>query len=291
MDCNFTSNPILPGAGVPRSAAGVQACPQGRYDGTFSNPRGRNGPEKRKRHEAEKPKKKILKCKHPLLISTFNVRTLRARTVEGETTLKIDEICHLMKQNRIEICGIQETRLKHENDRREMVNSYPTAFGYTMYTLSAWENEQNAATGGLGLIIGKTAHELLIGVDRVSDRILKAKFRGNPAMTVIVSYTPTEFANDTTKDDYFGKLRATLDSVPQHDFLAVLTDVNARFGPDDALYTYNKITNSNGTQHLEILEEYKLLPSNTLFRKREGKLWTWWSSFRVCLKKIVASRI
>ena len=26
---------------------------------------------------------------------------------------------------------------------------------------------------------------------------------------------------------------------------------------------------------MEILEEYKLLSSNTLFRKREGKLWTW----------------
>ena len=95
------------------------------------------GPDKRKRYEAEKPRKKILKCKHPLLLSTFYVRTLRARTVEGETTLKIDEICHLMKQNRIEICGIQETRLKHENGRKEMVNSYPSVFGYTMYTLSA----------------------------------------------------------------------------------------------------------------------------------------------------------
>ena len=58
-----------------------------------------------------------------------------------------------------------------------------------------------------------------MGVERVSDRILMAKFRGNPAMTVIVAYAPTEAADDTTKDEYFGKLRATLDSVPCHNSL------------------------------------------------------------------------
>ena len=138
MDCTITPNPILPGAGVPRSAARVQACPQGLYDGAFPNPRGRNGPDERKRCEAANPRRKILKCKHPLIISTYNARTLRARVADssrGETVHKNYEICHLMKQNRIEICGIQETRLKHENDRREMVNSYPTAFGYTVISM------------------------------------------------------------------------------------------------------------------------------------------------------------
>ena len=64
-------------------------------------------------------------------------------------------MCHQLKQNRVEICGIQETRLKHEKNRKEMVNSYPLAFGYTMYTVSACENERNASTGGLGLILEK----------------------------------------------------------------------------------------------------------------------------------------
>ena len=94
-------------------------------------------------------------------------------------------------------------------------------------------------------------------------------------MTVIVAYAPTECAEDTAKDKYFGKLRSTLDSVPLHDFLAVLTDAIARFGPEDALFTYNKVTNSNGKRHLEVCEEYKLLPANTLFKKKAGKLWTW----------------
>ena len=40
-----------------------------------------------------------------------------------------------------------------------MVNSYPAAFGYTLYTVSAWENDQQAATGGVGLVLGKTSHD------------------------------------------------------------------------------------------------------------------------------------
>ena len=278
MDRTKTLNPILPGAGVPRSAAGVQACPHGQYDGTLSNPTGRSGPEKRKRYEAAKASRKILRCKRPIRLSTFNVRTLKVSEAEsnkGEKVMKNDELYHHLEQNGIEICGIQETRLKHEKERRNMLNSYPSASGYTLYTVSAWENDRKAATGGIGLILGKTSHELLKGVERVSDRILIAKFRGNPAMTVIVAYAPTESADDTTKDEYFGKLRTALDSVPLHDFLAVLTDANARFGPDDAQNTYNEVTNSNGRLHLEIMEEYKLEPANTLFEKRRGKLWTW----------------
>ena len=142
MDRTNTPNPILPGAGVPRSAAGVQACPHGQYDGTLSNPRGRSGPEKRKRYEAAKSSKKILRCKRPLLLSTFNVRTLKVSEVEsnkGEKVMKNDELYHQLEQNGIEICGIQETRLKHEKERRNMVNSYPSASGYTIHSVSLGE--------------------------------------------------------------------------------------------------------------------------------------------------------
>ena len=74
---------------------------------------------------------------------------------KGEAALKNDEMCYLLKQIGIEICGVQETRMKHKPDRTEMVNSYPSAFGYTLYTASAWENESKAATGGIGLFLGR----------------------------------------------------------------------------------------------------------------------------------------
>ncbi|XP_035664112.1 uncharacterized protein LOC118407702 [Branchiostoma floridae] len=143
------------------------------------------------------------------------------------------------------------------------------------YEDTAWENESKAATGGVGIILGRTAQDLLISVERISDRIIKVQLRGNPAVTVIVAYAPTEAADDCSKDTYYSQLRQTVEGVAPHDFLAVLTDSNARLGPEDAQFTYNSSTNNNGQRLLEILEDYQLLATNTLFEKRKGKLWTW----------------
>ena len=185
-----------------------------------------------------------------------------------------------MQQHRVEICGIQETRWKHKKERKDEVNSYSEPFGYTLYTVSAWENNANAATGGIGILLGRTAQELLISVERLSDRILKAQFRGNPAMTVIVAYAPTEAAEEEDKVAYYNQLRTAIEGVAPHDFLAVLTDANAQIGPDDALFTYNNKTNENGQRLLELLEDYQMLAANTQLRKRRGKLWTWRSPKR-----------
>ena len=283
MDRATTLNPILPEAGVLRSAANADVCPSGQYDGTSINSNEGDGPEKHMRQSAASGSRKILRCgkKHSLLLSTFNVRTLRATGIDSnENTvevLKTDELCRKLSQIGAEITGIQETRQKHERSRREMVNCYPCSYGYTMYTISAWENESKAATGGLGLILGKASQELLIGVERLSDRLIKAQFRGNPAMTIIVAYSPTESADEKEKDAYFSQLRAAIDNVPLHDFLAVLTDANARLGLDKVLHSYNPTTNDNGQRHIDVMEEYQLLAANTLFKKRKGKLWTWQS--------------
>ena len=227
---------------------------------------------------APKPKGKILRCKKPLLLSTFNVRTLRARSTNSNAeVLKTDELCYKLNQIGGEITGIQETKIKHDKDRKKMVNSYPATFGYTLYTVSAWENDQQAATGGVGLVLGKVSHELLIGVERISDRIMRADFRGNPAMTILVAYAPTEAAEESVKDAYFSQLRTTLEAVPPHNFLAILTDANARLGKNDAPFTYSETTNDNGRRHLDVMEEHHLVAANTLFQKRPGKIWTWTS--------------
>ena len=58
-------------------------------------------------------------------------------------------------------------------------------------------------------------------------------------------------------------------------FLVVLGNFKARPGPDDALFTHNSVSNDSGKLMLEIMEDYDMLATNTLFRKKKGKLWTW----------------
>ena len=132
-----------------------------------------------------------------------------------------------------------------------------------------------AATGGVGLVISNKTRRALIGIHRISNRILKANFEGNPTLTVIVAYAPCEHAESADKDDFYDKLREAIETVPQHNFLTILGDFNARLGPADVRFTCSKQTNDNGKMLLDIMEEYQLLACNTLFQKRAGKLWTW----------------
>ena len=53
-------------------------------------------------------------------------------------------------------------------------------------------------------------------------------------------------------------------------FLVVLGNFKAWLGPDDALFTHNSVSNDSGKLMLEIMEDYDMLATNTLFRKKKG---------------------
>ena len=46
-------------------------------------------------------------------------------------------------------------------------------------------------------------------------------------MTIIVAYAPTETASDSAKEDFYIQLSNAVQSVPPHDILVVLGDLNA----------------------------------------------------------------
>jgi len=62
--------------------------------------------------------------------------------------------------------------------------------------------------------------------------------------------------------------------VPLHNFLVISGDLNAKLGPDDGKFTYNKETNRNGELLIDFMKEFNLFSSNTSFMKPKGQLWT-----------------
>ncbi|KAK1901071.1 Craniofacial development protein 2 [Dissostichus eleginoides] len=133
----------------------------------------------------------------------------------------------------------------------------------TFITASAWRNEAQAATGGVGLMLGPLARKALRRVYHHTDRILIAEFSGNLVTTVIVVYSPTNVAPSEEVEKFYEDLATAVRDVPVHNFLAILGDFNARLGPEDAPYPYHGPshgTRATGSEHL--------------FRKRTGKRWT-----------------
>ena len=147
--------------------------------------------------------------------------------------------------------------------------------GWVMITSSAEKATNNSTIRGVGLLLSPKAHKALNSVETINPRILIATFNGNPAVTVISCYSPTNVSNVDDREEFYAELSELTKAVPKHNVLLIGGDMNGKIGASDAKGSvYNKNTNENGQLLLNYMLECNLKPLNTSFKKREGKLWT-----------------
>ena len=118
------------------------------------------------------------------------------------------------------------------------------------------------------------AKKSLSSITRESSRILKATFSGNPECTIIITYSPSNVADEEVVKEFYNELDVVTKYIPSHNFLGVIGDFSARLGKDIAAFTYHESTNRNGELLHNFALENNLLVTNTRFRKKEPKLWT-----------------
>ena len=144
-----------------------------------------------------------------------------------------------------------------------------------MITSSAEKATNNSTIRGVGLLLSPKAHKALNSVETINPRTLIATFNGNPAVTVISCYSPTNVSNVDDREEFYAELSELTKAVPKHNVLLIGGDMNGKIGASDAKGSvYNKHTNENGQLLLNYMLECNLKPLNTSFKKREGKLWT-----------------
>ena len=196
-------------------------------------------------------------------IATFNVRTLK-------DNWRLSELVNNMQQHDISLIGIQEHRRVHEEEIK-----FDNFDKHHLITSSAWRNKSQAATGGVGLVLNRDAESNLSEVTSISKRILKADFSGNPAMTVIVAYAPTnekKNLEETTK--FYLDLRRAIDTTPPHNLMIILGDLNAKLSSRHMKHSVHARTNDNGALLAEMIDEKLLFLANDKFNKKHGKRWT-----------------
>ena len=145
------------------------------HDGVPLNPEGRGILDRKRARD------KLLNCKKYSNIATLNTRTIRVKS-------KQEELAHKCREHSISIIGIVDHKIVHEED--EIM--YKEVEDRLLITSSAWRLDNNAASGGLGLMISKATADNLSEVRKWNERIIIANFSGNPALTVIVNYSPVE---------------------------------------------------------------------------------------------------
>ena len=145
-------------------------------EATSLNPLGRDVVDRNRK----KGKFKYLHFKKDYIVSVLNVRTLRIKS-------KQEELMQLFSKNRIDILGIVD----HKTIQDDPIE-YHEKQNVTFITTSATTNTNNAAIGGLGLLINRASSAALAEIKPDNSRILAAHFNGNPTATIFTHYAPVE---------------------------------------------------------------------------------------------------
>ena len=229
----------------------------------------KQNPQKHLKNKNTKNSQSILSCTSHTFVGTFNVRTARE-------SYKRIELAKTFLESGMNIMGLQEHRIVHD----EPIKIEKFAKGVCLITSSAWRNSMGASTGGVGFLVTKKAYDAITFTKLYGKRVITISFDGNPRLTVITAYSPTEAAPDDEAEDFHNTLRQAISDVPAHHMLLVVGDMNARLGRSDVRdpgwYLHDR-TNRNGELLRDTIMECSLDATNHRFRKKPGKLWTFLS--------------
>ena len=129
-----------------------------------------------------------------------------------------------MEDHNISMIAIQEHRRVHEEKIK-----YEEKNNHVLVTSSAVRNKAQAAIGGVDLLLNKKAASALCEVTSISGRIMQATFAGNPELTLISVYAPTNCKdNEEAAEEFYSQLRDAIGQTPKHNLLLVLGDFNAK---------------------------------------------------------------
>ena len=90
----------------------------------------------------------------------------------------------------MEILGIQEHRIVYQ----EPIRIEKFKKGVRLVTVSAWRNGAGASTGGVGFLLTSRAYDAISLIKPYGSRVLMISFNGDPRLTTIIAYSPTEAA-------------------------------------------------------------------------------------------------
>ncbi|VDP26760.1 unnamed protein product [Schistosoma mattheei] len=107
-----------------------------------------------------------------------------------------------------------------------------------MLLYSDHEEENVPYTQGVALMLCKVARNVLVRWEFHGSRIIKASFKTKKegTMNIIQCYAPTNDSNDDIKDQFYERLRSTIEKCPRNDLTILMGDLNAKVGIDNTGY-------------------------------------------------------
>ena len=208
--------------------------------------------------------------KHPtkFRVATWNVGTLKGRG---------GEVVETLTRRGVDLCAVQEHRwagstLASQSRQIQGKNS----------TYKFFWCGNSSGLGGAGVLIAEKWVDKVVGVERISDRIILIRVRlGKATFTFISVYAPQCGLPEAVKDSFYDQLQSLVAKIPASETLIPLGDWNGHVGSGSC--GFEEVhwgrgfgeRNAEGERVLEFAFANDLVVGNTCFKKKESHLITY----------------
>ena len=137
---------------------------------------------------------------------------------------KEEELLNLMKERRLDILGMSETRLKNKESGLDLGDNY---------TLIYSGIEQGTAKYGVAILVGPRLSRSIKAVKLVNERIMKISLqlkRGR--MHIFQVYAPQQGLTNQIKEQFYEELESEIELLPDNENIIIMGDLNGRVGLD-----------------------------------------------------------
>ncbi|XP_012943709.1 uncharacterized protein LOC101861615 [Aplysia californica] len=187
-------------------------------------------------------------------------------------TGKLAQVTAEMRRYGLHILGIRESHWTGSGRLR-------TATGETLIYSG---REDNQHRGGVAIILKKGLEKCLMEWKPINSRMMTLRLRGKHTNTSIIQcYAPTNDSEDESKDYFYEQQQRELTSIPRHDLIVVMGDLNAKVGEDNTNYERTMgqhgtgTRNENGERLVDFCALNNLVIGGTLFPHRTIHKLTW----------------
>ncbi|XP_052753680.1 craniofacial development protein 2-like [Galleria mellonella] len=205
-------------------------------------------------------KKRAKECQ----IATMNVC--------GSMDSKIDEVCEMMSERRIDVLGVSETKKKGCS-----ITTYDRYTGY-------WSgvNDSERSSQGVGVILSERMNASVKEFEFVSPRLLWIRLKvGLTRIFLLCAYAPDMSKPPKVREDFWDSVREIMTKCKENERIILIGDFNGWVGIRRDGYERNlgmfgdKRVNENGESLLEVCLERNLVVTNTLFSHKLIHMYTW----------------
>jgi len=195
-----------------------------------------------------------------LRVGTLNVGTMTGKGME---------VVGLMERRKVGVLCVQEVRWKG-NEARAMGD------GYKMFYAG-----EASGRNGVGVVVESSLVESVVGVERVSSRLMMVKLCWNGIFVNVVSaYAPQTGLGKEEKEEFWEEWDGLMGKIEKGERLVIGADLNGHVGRERA--DFEEVhggwgfgtRNEEGRSILEAAVVHELVVVNTWFKRREGQLVT-----------------